>query len=100
MGNGEKWGKTAGFTAISPSYPIVVGTQGGFSRGKVGNWQVNEDFLCAGAWEWRKKKNMGIIPLLSAIPSIPARVVKLVDAGDSKSPAARRAGSIPAPGTI
>ncbi len=29
-----------------------------------------------------------------------ARVVKLVDAGDSKSPAARRAGSIPAPGTI
>ncbi len=28
-----------------------------------------------------------------------ARVVKLVDAGDSKSPAARRAGSIPAPGT-
>ena len=30
----------------------------------------------------------------------PARVVKLVDAGDSKSPAARRAGSIPAPGTI
>ena len=29
----------------------------------------------------------------------PARVVKLVDAGDSKSPAARRAGSIPAPGT-
>jgi len=26
-------------------------------------------------------------------------VVKLVDAGDSKSPAARRAGSIPAPGT-
>lgn len=27
------------------------------------------------------------------------RVVKLVDAGDSKSPAARRAGSIPAPGT-
>jgi hypothetical protein len=26
--------------------------------------------------------------------------VKLVDAGDSKSPAARRAGSIPAPGTI
>lgn len=32
--------------------------------------------------------------------SIDARVVKLVDAGDSKSPAARRAGSIPAPGTI
>jgi hypothetical protein len=31
--------------------------------------------------------------------AIPARVVKLVDAGDSKSPAARRAGSIPAPGT-
>ena len=30
----------------------------------------------------------------------PARVVKLVDAGDSKSPAARRAGSIPASGTI
>jgi hypothetical protein len=30
---------------------------------------------------------------------LPARVVKLVDAGDSKSPAARRAGSIPAPGT-
>ena len=29
----------------------------------------------------------------------PARVVKLVDAGDSKSPAARRAGSIPASGT-
>jgi hypothetical protein len=29
-----------------------------------------------------------------------ARVVKLVDAGDSKSPAARRAGSIPALGTI
>ena len=29
-----------------------------------------------------------------------AQVVKLVDAGDSKSPAARRAGSIPAPGTI
>ena len=28
-----------------------------------------------------------------------ARVVKLVDAGDSKPPAARRAGSIPAPGT-
>ena len=28
-----------------------------------------------------------------------ARVVKLVDAGDSKSPAARRAGSSPAPGT-
>jgi hypothetical protein len=27
-------------------------------------------------------------------------VVKLVDAGDSKSPAARRAGSIPALGTI
>jgi len=26
--------------------------------------------------------------------------VKLVDAGDSKSPAARRAGSIPASGTI
>ena len=26
-------------------------------------------------------------------------MVKLVDAGDSKSPAARRAGSIPAPGT-
>ena len=29
-----------------------------------------------------------------------ARVVKLVDSGDSKSPAARRAGSSPAPGTI
>lgn len=29
-----------------------------------------------------------------------AQVVKLVDAGDSKSPAARRAGSIPALGTI
>jgi hypothetical protein len=28
-----------------------------------------------------------------------AQVVKLVDAGDSKSPAARRAGSIPALGT-
>jgi len=28
-----------------------------------------------------------------------ARVVKLVDSGDSKSPAARRAGSSPAPGT-
>lgn len=28
-----------------------------------------------------------------------ARVVELVDAGDSKSPAARRAGSIPASGT-
>eukprot|EP01136_Pigoraptor_vietnamica_P031983 Opistho-1_new@93269 len=34
-----------------------------------------------------------------SFPHIPARVVKLVDAGDSKSPAARRAGSIPAPGT-
>ena len=32
--------------------------------------------------------------------SCPARVVKLVDSGDSKSPAARRAGSSPAPGTI
>jgi hypothetical protein len=30
---------------------------------------------------------------------IQAQVVKLVDAGDSKSPAARRAGSIPALGT-
>jgi hypothetical protein len=30
----------------------------------------------------------------------PARVVKLVDAGDSKSPTERCAGSIPAPGTI
>ena len=29
----------------------------------------------------------------------PARVAKLVDAGDLKSPAARHAGSIPAPGT-
>ncbi len=29
-----------------------------------------------------------------------AQVVKLVDAGDSKSPAARRAGSIPALGTM
>ena len=29
----------------------------------------------------------------------PARVAELVDAGDSKSPAARRAGSIPASGT-
>jgi hypothetical protein len=29
-----------------------------------------------------------------------ARVVKLVDAGDSKSPAARRAGSIPAPAPV
>jgi hypothetical protein len=29
-----------------------------------------------------------------------ARVVKLVDAGDSKSPTERCAGSIPAPGTI
>ena len=28
-----------------------------------------------------------------------ARVMKLVDVGDSKSPAARRAGSSPAPGT-
>ena len=28
-----------------------------------------------------------------------ARVVKLVDAGDSKSPSERSAGSIPAPGT-
>ena len=38
--------------------------------------------------------------LLYALSAIPlARVVKLVDAGDSKSPAARRAGSIPAPST-
>ena len=29
----------------------------------------------------------------------PARVAKLVDAGDSKSPAARRVGSSPTPGT-
>ena len=31
--------------------------------------------------------------------STPAQVAKLVDAGDSKSPAARRAGSSPALGT-
>jgi hypothetical protein len=43
-----------------------------------------------------------MIPLChnSALHKFPARVVKLVDAGDSKSPAARRAGSSPAPGTI
>ena len=35
----------------------------------------------------------------NALPPITARVVKLVDSGDSKSPAARRAGSSPAPGT-
>ena len=38
--------------------------------------------------------------LLEQSCSVPrARVVKLVDAGDSKSPAARRVGSIPTPGT-
>src|SRR5690606_30738186 len=61
MENGEKWGKTAGFKVVLPLYPIVVGMVAGFSRGKVGNWQGNEDFLLVSAWEWRKKKNMGII---------------------------------------
>jgi hypothetical protein len=41
----------------------------------------------------------GRISGIIAGSSAPARVVKLVDAGDSKSPAARRAGSIPASGT-
>src|SRR5690606_31825746 len=40
------------------------------------------------------------LPRVALGDAYPARVVKLVDAGDSKSPAARRAGSIPAPGTI
>jgi hypothetical protein len=44
---------------------------------------------------------VGIFPPPSRlVQMLFARVVKLVDAGDSKSPAARRAGSIPAPGTI
>src|ERR1700759_821893 len=38
-------------------------------------------------------------PASDACAARPAQVVKLVDAGDSKSPAARRAGSIPALGT-
>ncbi len=46
---------------------------------------------------------VAIAPYCAIIPGFllrVARVVKLVDAGDSKSPAARRAGSIPAPGTM
>ena len=39
------------------------------------------------------------LQLDSVLTVINAQVVKLVDAGDSKSPAARRAGSIPALGT-
>ena len=62
-------------------------------------------------WEWGIFLSWGVevvqeeeygynSALISATyPPYPARVVKLVDAGDSKSPAARRAGSIPAPGT-
>jgi hypothetical protein len=38
-------------------------------------------------------------PVLSGMRKKIARVMKLVDVGDSKSPAARRAGSSPAPGT-
>src|SRR5690606_36093037 len=48
----------------------------------------------------------GILVYNSRLPAtncflqrVPARVVELVDAGDSKSPAARRAGSSPASGT-
>ena len=42
---------------------------------------------------------VAVILLTRDIDRSAARVVKLVDAGDSKSPAARRAGSSPALGT-